>query len=190
MARYGLQGDGIWRCYSPSALDSTKRRYIGGKAFCSQPGLLAVHAICNGSTPGPYPLPPAAGTGGGSGGCASPFLAGDANSTLPVLDSARDKTEYRIPVVVSIPGTEVVVALAENRGLGSTADSGRHKLALARSTDGGASFSPVVNIYNDSAGTLVQLGSHTHTHTNELVLVLMFLTSFYTRRLNVLWELI
>ena len=85
-----------------------------------------------------------------------------------------------IPVVMAIPGSRVVLTLAENR-LSATADSGRHALALSRSTgtssrpptfassahfsltfahfcpnssDAGASFAAVVNIYNDSAGTI------------------------------------
>ena len=56
-------------------------------------------------------------------------------------------TNYRIPVVISRDG--VVNILAENRG-GSGSDSGRHKLALVRSTDSGQSFTSVDNIYNDS----------------------------------------
>jgi hypothetical protein len=154
VARFDLQKAGIWRCYSPSALDKNLSHYTGGKAFCSHKALADVLAVCDGSKPGPYPLPPAPeGTGGGPGaGCASPFLAGTTNATRP-LDNARDKTEYRIPVVQAIPGTQVVVALAENRG-GGSGDSGRHQLAMARSTDHGATFAPVVNIYNDSATTV------------------------------------
>lgn len=175
VARFDLQKEGIWRCYSPSALDQNLSHYAGGKAFCSHKALADVFAVCDGSKPGPYPLPPApeAPGGGGAGvGCASPFFAAAANATRP-LDNARDKTEYRIPVVLSIPGTQVVVALAENRG-GGSGDSGRHQLAMARSTDSGATFAPVINIYSDSAATVdgLNLGGAVWDNTQKRLSVL------------------
>jgi hypothetical protein len=171
VARFDLKNSSMWRCYSPSALDKTKTRYVGGKAYCTHQALAVVLAVCDGSKPGPYPLPSKGGGGGGGGGCASPFFT-TANSTVP-LDNARDKTDYRIPVVVRIPGTQVVVVLAENRG-GGSGDAGRHQLAMARSTDGGASFAPVVNIYNDSAGTIdgLNLGGAVWDATQKRLTVL------------------
>ena len=132
VARFGLKStepeNGVWRCYSPSALDKTERKYTGGPAFCSDHVELAsVAAICNGSQPGPYPVPPSATPPAGS--CASPLL-GTLNTSV-VMDSAADATHYRIPVVLAIPGTQTVVVLSENRPPGG-GDSGRHKLALAR----------------------------------------------------------
>ena len=156
VARADLMQKGEWRCYSPSALDKTKSRYVGGKAYCSQPAQLsAVLAVCNGTHPGPYPLPPAPPSPSGPGdyGCVSPFISDGVNSTLVPLDNSRDTTEYRIPVVVAIPGSRVVLVLAENR-LAAHGDSGRHALALSRSVDDGASFGPAKNILRDPNGTV------------------------------------
>jgi hypothetical protein len=77
--------------------------------------------------------------------CTSPFGPGESTNASVVMPNVG--TNYRIPVVISRNG--VVNILAENRG-GSGSDSGRHKLALVRSTDSGQSFTSVDNIYNDS----------------------------------------
>jgi hypothetical protein len=152
VARRDLQGHANLKCYSPSVLDKTKTKYTGGAGFCSMDGdLEAVLAVCNGTDPGAYPLPSSTGPAPTAGSCASPFLA-DANSTF-VLQNSRDATDYRIPIVMRIPGTDIVLALAENRGDGH-GDAGRHSLAVARSADAGKTFSSVQNIYNDSVGTI------------------------------------
>ena len=81
-------------CTLNTAMFRSPRRYSGGPAFCSQPEIASVLAVCNGSAVGPYPLPPGAASGGGGGGsdgsCASPFLTGNGSSAL-ALDDAHDK---------------------------------------------------------------------------------------------------
>jgi hypothetical protein len=59
VARRGLQAEGEWRCYSPSALGENGTKYIGGPQFCSEGDLLLkVLGVCNGSLPQqPYPVP-------------------------------------------------------------------------------------------------------------------------------------
>ena len=49
VARLGLQAEGEWRCYSPSALSENGTKYIGGPQFCSEGNLLLeVLGICSG----------------------------------------------------------------------------------------------------------------------------------------------
>ena len=48
-----------WRCYSPTALDKSRARYVGTREFCTRPQLYVVEGICNGTlSPQPYPLWP------------------------------------------------------------------------------------------------------------------------------------
>ena len=49
-----------WKCFSPSTLDKTEQRYVGGVDFCSRPVLANVLDICDGTnaTAAAYPAPP------------------------------------------------------------------------------------------------------------------------------------
>ena len=145
LARFNLQNRSLWRCYSPSALDKSRTRYVGGAGFCTRPQLAHVLAVCEGSQPPPYPVPPAA---------AAAHCNGDpAPVTAPsiVMANGYDSTAcYRIPSVVSFGSdSDAVLVFAEARE-SNCADSGKHALAATRSTDRGKTWSPIEFLLNDT----------------------------------------
>ena len=162
VARLGLQAEGEWRCYSPSALGENGTKYIGGPQFCSEDKLLLeVLGICNGSLPQqPYPvpqegtLPPPAASKGDPSGPLPPSAA-----IMPAgLGGVRS---FRIPSVVGPFGVDspAVIVFAEAREH-SLADSASYALAAIRSPDGGRSWPKDVRyLFNDTAAA--QLHSDT-----------------------------
>lgn len=155
VARLGLQAEGEWRCYSPSALSENGTKYIGGPQFCSEGNLLLeVLGICNGSLPPrPYPVPqegtlppPAAGVPKGDPSGPLPPSA----AIMPAgLGGVRS---FRIPSVVGPFGSDssAVIVFAEAREH-SLADSASYALASIRSPDGRSWPKDVRFLFNDTA---------------------------------------
>jgi sialidase-1 len=81
------------------------------------------------------------------GAVESKMLFGDAHAGAAAVPKPSGDGFYhsvRIPAIYAIPGTSVVVAVAEGRPNGNRDDSGNRNLLLRRSTDSGRSWGPVV----------------------------------------------
>src|SRR5690606_16213296 len=92
-------------------------------------------------------------------GMESKMLFGDAQAGVAAIPKESGNGNYhtcRIPAILAIPGTSVVVAVVEGRPNGNLDASGNFNLLMRRSTDSGASWSV--------ATTLVGAGSRSWTN--------------------------
>ena len=135
VARLDLLGARQWRCYSPSALDSTLTRYVpnstGSHCYCTRNSQLA--ALCSGPRPpAPPPSPPPPGT------------------VAAYVSGKEGYHTYRIPALVRLPEPDGNLLLfAEGRRL-SSSDHGWNDIVVKRSSDNGQTWGPMEKVYGES----------------------------------------
>jgi hypothetical protein len=133
VARRGLLGAGQWRCFSPSALDSSLSKYVpnskGSHCYCTRNKQLA--SLCSGP-PAPPPGPPP--------------------GSVPAFTSGHGGYHtYRIPSLVKLINGDLLL-FAEGRKL-SGSDHGWNDIVMKRSSDSGQHWSDQVKVYGESNAT-------------------------------------
>eukprot|EP00041_Stephanoeca_diplocostata_P011437 m.189871 g.189871 ORF g.189871 m.189871 type:complete len:468 (+) comp18535_c0_seq4:125-1528(+) len=140
-ARYGLQGDYEWRCYSSSALSDNLTKFKeGSTCFCTRNTQL--RAICK---------PPC--------NCPSPPTPSPPPGQVDALVSGTGGYHtYRIPAIVRLPNGHLLL-FAEGRKL-SSADHGWNDIVVTRSTDNGASWLNATLVYGEATPSkMVTIGN-------------------------------
>ena len=138
VARRDLLGADQWRCFSPSALDSSLSRYApnatGSHCYCTRDKQLS--SLCSGPPPPPGP----------------PTPSGPPSGSVPAFTSGHDGYHtYRIPSLVKLTNGDILL-FAEARKL-SGSDHGWNDIVMKRSVDNGQHWSEQVKVYGESTAT-------------------------------------
>lgn len=134
LARRDLLGAGQWRCFSPSALDSSLSKYApharGSHCYCTRDRQLA--SLCSGP-----PIPP-------------PRPSGPPPGSVAAFTSGHDGYHtYRIPSLVKLTNGDILL-FAEGRKL-SGSDHGWNDIVAKRSSDHGQHWGEQVKVYGESS---------------------------------------